>query len=103
VVPGGPAGGAGARAGAPHVREHVGQERKWRFLHASAQSSVSAMSVLRTMGLPVPTGNTVRLRYEPVRLMLSIGLGRWYINTSITTIDIIHGPVFYIKHDFSET
>jgi hypothetical protein len=30
------------------------------------------------------TGNTLRLRYEPNRLMLSIGLWPWYINTTVT-------------------
>jgi hypothetical protein len=43
------------------------------------------------------TGNTLRLRYEPNRLMLSIGLWRWYVNITITTLDIIHHPVFYLK------
>jgi hypothetical protein len=35
--------------------------------------------------------------------MLSIRLWRWYINITITILDIIHHPVFYLKHDFSET
>jgi hypothetical protein len=34
--------------------------------------------------------------------MLSIGLWRWYINIAITILDIIHSPVFYLKHDVSE-
>jgi hypothetical protein len=46
---------------------------------------------------PYPTGNTLRLRYEPNRLMLSIGLWRWYVNITIRILDIIHGPVFYLK------
>jgi hypothetical protein len=29
--------------------------------------------------------------------MLSIGLWRWYINITITILDIIHRPVFYLK------
>jgi hypothetical protein len=29
--------------------------------------------------------------------MLSIGLWRWYINISITNLDIIHRPIFYLK------
>jgi hypothetical protein len=29
--------------------------------------------------------------------MLSIGLLRWYINGTITILDIIHRPVFYLK------
>jgi hypothetical protein len=45
----------------------------------------------------------LRLRYEPNRLMLSISLWRWYINTTITILDIIHRPVSYLKHDISET
>jgi hypothetical protein len=36
------------------------------------------------------TGNTLRLRYETNRLMLSIGLWRWYINITITILGIIH-------------
>jgi hypothetical protein len=39
---------------------------------------------------PYLTGNTLRLHYEPNRLMLSIGLWRWYINITITTVDIVH-------------
>jgi hypothetical protein len=76
---------------------------------------------------PYLTGNTVRLRYEPNRLMLSTGLWRWYINITATILgiirlryepnwlmlstdlwrwyinitiailDIIHRPVFYLK------
>jgi hypothetical protein len=30
-----------------------------------------------------------------------IGLWRWYINITITILDIIHRPVFYLKHDVS--
>jgi hypothetical protein len=32
-------------------------------------------------------GNTLRLRYKPNRLMLSIGLWQWYINITITILD----------------
>jgi hypothetical protein len=46
------------------------------------------------------TGNTLRLRYDPNRLMLSIGLWRWYINTNIRIMDIIHK---FKKHKLSET
>jgi hypothetical protein len=28
--------------------------------------------------------------------MLSVGLWRWYINITITILDIIHRPVFYL-------
>jgi hypothetical protein len=49
------------------------------------------------------TGNTLRLHYEPNRSMLSIGSWRWYINITITILDIMHRPVFYLKHDVSET
>jgi hypothetical protein len=34
--------------------------------------------------------------------MLSVGLWRWYINITITILNIIR-PVFYLKHDVSET
>jgi hypothetical protein len=44
------------------------------------------------------TGNTLRLRYEPNRLMQSLGLWRWYINITVTVLDINHRPVFYLKH-----
>jgi hypothetical protein len=46
-------------------------------------------------GFPYLTGNTC-FRYEPNRLMLFIGLWRWYINITITILDIIHRPVFYL-------
>jgi hypothetical protein len=43
---------------------------------------------LISIGLSVYlTGNTLRLRYEPNRLMLSIGLWRWYINVTVTILD----------------
>jgi hypothetical protein len=35
--------------------------------------------------------------------MLSIGLWRRYINITITILDIIHRPVFYLKLDVPET
>jgi hypothetical protein len=47
--------------------------------------------------------NTLRLRYEPNRLMLSIGMCRWYINITLTILDIVHRPVFYLKQNVSET
>jgi hypothetical protein len=37
---------------------------------------------------PYLKGNTLRLRYDPCRLMLSIGLWRWYVNITITILDI---------------
>jgi hypothetical protein len=40
---------------------------------------------------------TLCLRYEPNRLMLSIGVWRWYIYIIIAVLDIIHCPVFYLK------
>jgi hypothetical protein len=30
-------------------------------------------------------------------------LRRWHSNTTITILDIIHRPVFYLKHDVSDT
>jgi hypothetical protein len=35
-------------------------------------------------------GITLHLRYEPNRLMPSIGLWQWHINITITILDIIH-------------
>jgi hypothetical protein len=35
--------------------------------------------------------------------MLSIGVLQWYINITITILDIIHRPVFYLKRDVSDT
>jgi hypothetical protein len=32
--------------------------------------------------------------------MLSIGLWRWYISITITILDIIHRPAFYLKQRF---
>jgi hypothetical protein len=40
---------------------------------------------------------TLHLRYEPNGLMLSIGLWRWYINITITVLDIIHRHIFHLK------
>jgi hypothetical protein len=31
--------------------------------------------------------------------MLFVGLWRWYINITITILDIIHRPVFHLRHD----
>jgi hypothetical protein len=39
------------------------------------------------------TRNILGFRYEPNRLMLSIGLWRWH-NITVTVLDIIHLPVF---------
>jgi hypothetical protein len=44
---------------------------------------------------------TLRLRYEPNRLMLSVGLWRRCINITVATLDIIHRPAFYLQHSFS--
>jgi hypothetical protein len=46
---------------------------------------------------PYLIGNTLRLRYELNRLMLSIGVWRWYINITITIVGIIHRSVFYLN------
>jgi hypothetical protein len=43
------------------------------------------------------TGNTLCLCYELNRLMLSIGLWWWYINITITILEINYRPVFYLK------
>jgi hypothetical protein len=48
------------------------------------------------------SGNLVSPRIEPGprepnRLKLSVGLWRWYINITITILDIIHRPVIYLK------
>jgi hypothetical protein len=42
-------------------------------------------------------GNTLLLHYEPNRLMLSIGLWSWYINITITVLDVIYLPAVYSK------
>jgi hypothetical protein len=47
--------------------------------------------------------NTLRLRYEPNRLMLSLGLSRWYINITITILDISHRLFLHMKHYIPET
>jgi hypothetical protein len=51
---------------------------------------------------PYLTANTLRLRYESNRLMLSADLWRLYIIISITILDIIHSPVFYLKQCFGD-
>jgi hypothetical protein len=33
----------------------------------------------------------------------SVSLWRWYINITLTILDIINGPVFYWKHYISDT
>jgi hypothetical protein len=48
------------------------------------------------------TGNTLRLRYEPNRLMLSVDLWRWYININVTILDIIHRPVLFKTRRFGD-
>jgi hypothetical protein len=45
---------------------------------------------------PYLTGNiTSSLRAQ--QLMLSMGLWRWYVNITITILDIIHRPVLHLK------
>jgi hypothetical protein len=43
---------------------------------------------------PYLTGVTLRLRYEPNRLLLCIGLWRIYINITKTVLDITHRLLF---------
>jgi hypothetical protein len=52
---------------------------------------------------PYLTENTLRIHYEFSRLMVSIGLKLLYANITVTVLDIIHHPVFYLKQDVSET
>jgi hypothetical protein len=35
--------------------------------------------------------------------MRSVGLWSWYVNITITILDIVHRPIFYLKQDVSET
>jgi hypothetical protein len=42
--------------------------------------------------------STSRLRYEPAKSMGSMDLSPWYINISITVLDIVHRPAFYLKY-----
>jgi hypothetical protein len=35
--------------------------------------------------------------------MLSVGLWLWYINITITILDIIHRPVFFLEHNILKT
>jgi hypothetical protein len=66
--------------------------------------SVFYLKLISTLQVyPYFTRNPIRLRYEPNRLMLSIGLWRRYITVTITIADIIYRPVFYLKHNLSET
>jgi hypothetical protein len=43
------------------------------------------------------TGNTLRFHYGPNRLMLFIGFWRYYINITITIVDVIHHPIFHLR------
>jgi hypothetical protein len=45
----------------------------------------------------VPHSKHITSLYDPNRLMPSLGLWRWYINITITVLDIIHRAVFYLK------
>jgi hypothetical protein len=54
---------------------------------------------LSFVGLSVPHRKHISLLYEPNRLMLFIGLCRWYINATFTILDIIHSSV--LKNDVS--
>jgi hypothetical protein len=58
---------------------------------------------LNPIGLSVPHRKHITSPLRAHRLMLSIGLWRWYINITITILNIIHRPVFHPKHDTSET
>jgi hypothetical protein len=57
---------------------------------------------LNSIGLSVPHRKSWFSSAKPNRLMLSIGLWRWYINITITILDIIHRPVFYLKLKWTE-
>jgi hypothetical protein len=46
---------------------------------------------------------TLRLCYESNGLMRSMDSWRRYINITTTVLDIILCPVFYLKHDVSNT
>jgi hypothetical protein len=43
---------------------------------------------------PYVTGNILHFLYEPNRLMLSVGFGRWNINITIIILDNINRPVY---------
>jgi hypothetical protein len=45
---------------------------------------------------PYLTKNILHFCFEPNMLILSIGLWRWYINITITILNIIHRPAFYL-------
>jgi hypothetical protein len=57
---------------------------------------------LNSVGLSLPHRKDITSPLRAHRLMLFMGLGRWYINITITILDIIHRTVFYLKHDVSE-
>jgi hypothetical protein len=99
----------------PHtvIRESVSYTKNFRSFMANLCSSIT-ITILDIIHHPVfylklnstlyacryLTGNTLRLRYESNRLMLSIGLWRWYINITITILDIIPRSVLYLKQAF---
>jgi hypothetical protein len=93
-----------AGRGIPWVLEVSSSPLEYKY-HNSLHYPSSCLlfkTQLNSIGLYL-TGNTLRFSYETSRLMLSIGVWRWYINITITILDIMHRPVFYLKHDVSET
>jgi hypothetical protein len=71
----------------------------WYNCHSSDHYP-SSCPPFKTHGWKYPylTGSTLRLCYEPSRLMRSTAFWRWFINITVTIMDIIHRPVFYLKH-----
>jgi hypothetical protein len=52
---------------------------------------------------PTPVLKCTALHFQTCSIIRCIGLWRWYINITITIFNIIHRPLFYLKHDASET
>jgi hypothetical protein len=90
----------------PNTRGRLGTPHLWRKLdylvypwefHWTLSTVLSFNYNSALYVCPYLTGNILRLPYELKSLMLSIGLWRWYINITITILDIIHRPVPYLK------
>jgi hypothetical protein len=68
--------------------------------HSSEQYPSSCLlfkTQLNSVGLSVPHSKHITSPLQAHTLMLSIGLWRLYINITITILDIILRPVFYLK------
>jgi hypothetical protein len=77
------------------------QEPKCNY-HNSGHSPPTCLlfrTQLNSIGLFVPHRKHITSPLRDQQVMLSIGLWWWYINVTITILDVIHRPVSYLKLD----